>query len=190
LFFAGERLYPAAEMSGKPHQMRVVKMVVIAVKHTPPGAKAAAAVQQGVVCIDDDAINAIVGSVEQVGIVVGELVSHKVHSPVKVTGYGSFFVGATSPSLNPHNCCIRDCGGVVKRKIAGAVSYRQPQRLQIPPIIVAMIFFSLPLRSNHVPSPLRVKGRRKYHRSYGLICFFSTVLCNMHHFNCPEGHVR
>jgi len=156
----GERLNPAAEMSGKPHQMCIVKMVVIAVKHAPPGAESAAAVQQGVICIDDDAINAIVGSVEQVGIIFGELVSHGVHCPVKAIGCSSFFVGATNPSLNPHNCCIRDCGGVVKRKIASVVSYRLSRQLQKPPIIVVKIFFSLQLRSNHVPSSLRVKGRR------------------------------
>ena len=86
----GKSLYPSAEMSGKSHQMGVVEGIIITVKHTPPGAESAAAVQQWIISIDDDAIDAIVSSVEQMGIIVGELIGHSVQRPVKADSDGSY----------------------------------------------------------------------------------------------------
>jgi hypothetical protein len=83
-----------------------------------------------------------------------------VHCPVKVDVCGYSIVGATNPSLNPHNRRIRDCGGFVKRKIAGVISCRHRGGLQKSLLLIIMIFFSLQNRSNRVSSPLRVKGRR------------------------------
>ena len=164
----GKRPYPAAEMSGESHQMCIVQGSIIAVEHTPPRAETPAAVQQWVICIDDDTVDAVVRSVEQIGIIVGELVDHSVHCPVKADVCGYSFVGATiprqssgtTPSLNPHNRRIRDCGGFVKRKIASVVTSWHIIRLQNPSLLIIMIFFSLQIRSNRVSSPLRVKGRR------------------------------
>jgi len=66
----------AAESSCHTHQMGVVQVLVTAVQSTPPTTKATIVNPLGEIGIENNAVNAIVGSGQQVGVLITELVWH------------------------------------------------------------------------------------------------------------------
>ena len=73
----GEAAHPTTEATGHTHQMRIVQMFVGAFHQAaPPLPKAAGRVTQRVVGVQDDAIDTVVGTLQQISIPFGQLVGH------------------------------------------------------------------------------------------------------------------
>ena len=65
------------EATGHAHQMGVVQLLVGAIHQAPPpGPKAPSRVAQAVVGVQDDAIDTVIGAVQQLSIALRQLVGH------------------------------------------------------------------------------------------------------------------
>ena len=64
----GEPTYPTTEPTSQTHEVRVVELLLGAThQRPPPQPKAASRVAHGVVAVQDDPINAVVGAIQQLG---------------------------------------------------------------------------------------------------------------------------
>jgi hypothetical protein len=73
----GEAAHPTTEATGHTHQMRIVQMFVGAIHQAaPPLPKTAGRVRQHVVGVQDDAIDTVVGTRQQISIPLAQLVGH------------------------------------------------------------------------------------------------------------------
>ena len=72
-----EAAHPTTEATGHTHQMGVVQLLVGAIHQAPPpGPKPAGRVAQAVVGVQDDAIDTVVRTLQQISIPLGQLVGH------------------------------------------------------------------------------------------------------------------
>jgi len=73
----GEAAYTATEPTGHAHQMGVVQLFIGSIHQaTPPETEAASRVAQRVVRVQDDAIDTVIATVQQVPVPLGQLVGH------------------------------------------------------------------------------------------------------------------
>ena len=70
LVFLGIGTDATAEATGKAHQVGVVKILIATGQPAPPGAEAAAGLSQDKVCVDTDAIDAIICAVKMLHVVL------------------------------------------------------------------------------------------------------------------------
>ncbi len=73
----GGATHPPTETTGHTHQVGIVEFLFRAHESSPPLAEATARIAQPEVPVQDDAINAVIASVQQVTIALAQLVGHQ-----------------------------------------------------------------------------------------------------------------